>query len=124
MSIWHEWLSTWLDQIEIPQPKQLPEDQFAVSLESGAQFVLENAVDQCLISLRIEISGYQQEVVAKALLEFCDPQRCQPFVLRLGHDGMSGFVVAISLSLSDQKPEDLLQAFEHLWDLRLKLLEL
>lgn len=123
MSVWYEWVEHLLDRLELPTPKTIPEDQLVVRLASDDQFVLENNTDHCLLSLRMQVNGYQQEAFAAQLLTLCDPQRAHPYQIRIGQDGQNEFIIAIRLSAIDHQSQDLIAAFDVLWDTRQDLLE-
>ena len=124
MSTWHHWLESWLTEIDIPLPENLPDDQFAVSTESGIQYVLENCIDHLTFSMRFPAAGYREEVLATHLLRVADPQQSRPFCIRLGHDGVKYLIVCVQLDTNQHKIHDLDASFKQLWNIAEDLLAL
>lgn len=103
--------------MKIAVPNPVPSDQFNVSTEFGVEYVLENCTDHVVLSLRYPAQGYDSDKVARRLLVLADPQRTQPYSLRLGYDGIKYYIVAIRLGFQDYFPEDLGAAFDQLWSI-------
>lgn len=117
MSAWHHWLESWLAEIEIPLPEDVPDDQFVVSTETGVQYVLENCIDHLTFSMRFPAASYREEVLAKHLLQVADPQQSRPFCIRLGHDGVKYLIVCLQLDFNQHRTHDLEAGFKQLWSI-------